>query len=220
MNAYADEKLVAEFTKKFELIGHKLFQVFWLAKNAEEHIKKLLEFFNPNLGSRIIDLGCGVGETARLMKLQRPDLDFILVNQSQAQLFNCPDEFMKIECDFHEIPYSGEAKAIMITYALGHADLPKVLTEAARLLKNGGHLYLYDISSMNDIYISDLYYHAYSVNRVIREAKKAGFDGYHSIYENPKSYHSHMFDIIDEKTFDYLFLDIYPYIAKFTIHAH
>lgn len=214
------ENEVAEITEAFINRNHRVFQIYWLDKTLEGHIAKLLEFYDPPVGAKIVDLGCGIGEVARLMKQKRPDLDFVLLNKSASQLALCPDEFEKVEANFHNLPLDqASADAVMINYALGYSNPQYLINEIAWLLKENGELYIYDIASFRSKNIEVFNYRVFSFKEIIKVVFSEGFFLVRS-HQNPPYYHEHFLDVVDQKTFVRLFSDVYPFIAKFVIHAH
>lgn len=125
--------------------GVKQFQAF-LTGTGEEHAARLLELLNPPAGAVVIDAGCGIGETARLMHATRPDLRFILVNLSLAQLERCPGGMEQIHADYCDMPLApGSADVVMYNYAACHCDdWPAMLQECRRVLKPGGKVFLHE----------------------------------------------------------------------------
>jgi ubiquinone/menaquinone biosynthesis C-methylase UbiE len=129
------------------------------------------------MNAAVLDAGCGIGEAARLMKTQRPDLRFVLLNVSAAQLELCPPEFDKIECDFHNIPLHDKTfGAVMFNYSLGHGEPGLAIAEAARLLRQDGVLFIYDITGWDSTrLIESLGYTAHRVADIWKAALSAGF---------------------------------------------
>ena len=76
------EELIAKATQLAIASGTKVLQIHWLAINEVDHCAKLLEILNPPFGAVVADMVAGVGEVARLMRLERPDLQFLLVNNN------------------------------------------------------------------------------------------------------------------------------------------
>jgi SAM-dependent methyltransferase len=171
---YGDDDVVGRDTALLVQAGHSILQIHKLAADERAHVTALLELFAPPHGALVLDAGCGVGEIARLMREMRPDLRFILQNVSKAQLAMCPADFERIECDYHTLPLPDEAvEAVMFTYSLGHGRLGDVLREAARVLKSGGVLFIYDLAAEDSsALISSLGYVAHARDRVVAEGAR------------------------------------------------
>ena len=145
LNAYENDAKVGELTQGLMAAGQRIFQIFQRESEAE-HARFLLAEFAPRHGAMVLDVGCGVGEVARLMKEMRPDLNFILLNISATQLALCPPEFDRIHAGVESIPLPDQSvDAVMACYVLGHADKEKALAEMRRVLKPGGILFIYDV---------------------------------------------------------------------------
>lgn len=164
MNPYSDDALVREATKFIVDKGSSIFQIFLLDEDEDRHIEKLLLELNPKHGSIIVDAGCGVGSIAEKMYLLRPDLRFSLLNISRSQLEMCPN-MEKIEADFQNMPIDSDSvDVVMFNYSIGHGDIHKTLIEAARVLRQGGVIFLYDLaSSVPDTLSEELNYNVHSV---------------------------------------------------------
>lgn len=146
MDLYADDALVERLTMEgIEAAGSRLLQIDRFHPDDAEHIATLLCLFEIPLNATVLDVGCGVGETARLMHLARPDLKFVLSNVSQSQLDMCPD-FPKVLAPAESLPVErGDVDHLLVTYALGHFDLPLFAQQAMRILPTGGRLYVFDL---------------------------------------------------------------------------
>lgn len=146
MDLYADDALVERLTMEgIEAAGSRLLQIDRFHPDDAEHIATLLCLFEIPPNATVLDVGCGVGETARLMHLARPDLKFVLSNVSQAQLDMCPD-FPKVLASAESLPVErGDVDHMLVTYALGHFDLPLFAQQAMRILPTGGRLYVFDL---------------------------------------------------------------------------
>jgi ubiquinone/menaquinone biosynthesis C-methylase UbiE len=143
---YQDQNAVASATDACVDAGIRVLQLFQDGTEAE-HVRHILTLMDPPAGSIVVDVGCGVGEVARLMFESRPDLTFLLLNLSAHQLAMCPKQMARIESDMHSMPLTaGCADVVMVNYTLGYADLDLFLGEAYRVLKPGGVLFIYDLT--------------------------------------------------------------------------
>lgn len=158
MDVYADDTLVERLTLEgIEAAGSRLLQIDRFHPDDDEHIASLLCLFEIPMNATVLDVGCGVGETARLMHLARPDLKFVLSNVSQAQLDMCPD-FPKVLAPAESLPVErGDVDHLMVTYALGHFDLPLFAQQAMRILPTGGRLFIFDLFNHQSEYYGALH---------------------------------------------------------------
>jgi hypothetical protein len=64
-----------------------VFQFFQMPRNERDHSQWLLSVVDPqNRARSVLSLGCGVAGMESYWKIQRPELEFELVNISQPQL--------------------------------------------------------------------------------------------------------------------------------------
>jgi ubiquinone/menaquinone biosynthesis C-methylase UbiE len=184
---YDDDALVRELTlEALERSGSGLLQIHRFAADSQAHANELLAIFNPPEDNRVADVGCGVGELARLMRVTRPDLHFVLINKSPAQLAMCPTDLERIEGVAEALPLNrGDVDAILATYVIGHVDmLAHFINECDRVLESrlrgGSHVYLYDLFKKDDskpCWIErDLHYAERTVSGVARAFKDGGFN--------------------------------------------
>lgn len=176
---YANDSMVAAHTDELTAAGVRLFSFFRMHADDTEHVRQQLEQMNLIHGARILDVGCGVGEFARIATTIRPDIEFVLLNVSPSQLARCPDEFQKIAADFHDIPADGGTfDAVLLDYAIGHGALISLLVELARVLKHGGVLFVHDLfadDAEQAVEFTELLgYTAYGIDEVVTVANAAG----------------------------------------------
>jgi SAM-dependent methyltransferase len=138
--------VLAEVSRLGLAAGLRVLQGYRLAHTDEAHVARLLEYLAPAPFTTWADIGCGFGEVARLMRAQRPDLAFILVNNSYYQLARVPGDMLSLHADMHDLPIeTGTMDGCMFLYSLCHADdVGKALAEAARVTREGGELLVYD----------------------------------------------------------------------------
>lgn len=159
--------------------GIRVLQTYRFAEGEFAHIRRLLAWFEPPINAKVIDLGCGVGEVARVMKSLAPDLSFTLCNVSQVQLSFCPEDCTQCLCDFANVPMESECfDCATFMFSIGHADLGASLREAHRLLRRGGILFVVDmarISGDNSDMRRLVSYQVHTEDAFRRAANEAGF---------------------------------------------
>lgn len=140
--------------------GLRVMQTALIGESQAAHVAYLLKLINPAPGAHIVDAGCGIGEVARLMHAERPDLTFDLVNTSEYQLKHAPDgEAFAIHCaDFTRsgLP-DASADVVMFNSALCQMPINQALSEARRVLKDGGQLFICDLAITEYRELPELY---------------------------------------------------------------
>jgi phosphoadenosine phosphosulfate reductase len=139
--------------------GLRVMQTALIGSQAE-HVAYLLKLIAPEQGAHIVDAGCGIGEVARLMHAQRPDLTFDLVNISEYQIRHTPTgaAFNPCLADFTRTTLaSASADVVMFNSALCQMPINQALSEARRLLKPGGQLIVCDLSIAEYRELPELY---------------------------------------------------------------
>lgn len=127
--------------------GVRILQGNRLGKSDEAHVGVLMDYMRPPPASQVLDIGCGFGEVARLMQLARPDLEFAMLTNSVTQLARLPEQpaLRAVLGDMHQLPFAAASfDGAMALYALCHADQVIALREAARVVRGGGFLLVYD----------------------------------------------------------------------------
>jgi 3'-phosphoadenosine 5'-phosphosulfate sulfotransferase (PAPS reductase)/FAD synthetase/ubiquinone/menaquinone biosynthesis C-methylase UbiE len=171
---------IEQATTEFLNAGLRVMNAFLLADTEQAHAAKLLALMEPPPGACIVDAGCGIGELAKLMQAERPDLSFKLLNLSAMQLAHCPQDMALIEADFDKMPLADESvDVVMFSFAICHSDdWLKTLLEARRVLREGGVLFIYDMarqSGDNVLMKQVLQAAAHPSWAVVDVARRAGF---------------------------------------------
>lgn len=174
--------MLAEVSPALHAQGLRVLQGQRLAPDDAGHVAALLALMDPPHGSNILDAGCGFGEVARLMRAVRPDLWFVLLNFSREQLALVPhgDGLRPVRGDYHALPLADASlDGAMFLYALCHADQPVALAEAARVVRPGGFLFVYEYELVagDDALFRDVLYSAAPSDAEFRGmADAAGWD--------------------------------------------
>jgi SAM-dependent methyltransferase len=171
-------QLIESLTPGMVAAGHKVLQFHRFEKNEAAHVARLERWAEFPFNAKVIDLGCGTGEVARLMANLRPDISFTLVNISPVQLLYADQEMATHCVSFLDVPEKDEAfDGAMFCFAIGHEDLAKSLKETARLLKTGGVLFIQDMAlcSGNAQNLAALDYEIRTRAEMERQAVLAGF---------------------------------------------
>lgn len=181
--------------------GVTQFQAF-LTGQDEEHAAHLLELLDPPSGAVVIDAGCGIGETARLMHAIRPDLRFVLVNLSRAQLELCPAEMERIQADYCEMPIAdASVDVVMFNFSACHSDdWSRMLGECRRVLKDGGTVFLHepaDCGADRELWRS-IGSEIKTVDQMARAARMAGFAVEDAYWLEPKVSQFHKIVPVEE----------------------
>lgn len=128
--------------------GMRVLNAFLFDETEQGHVSVLLDLMQASHGAVVLDAGCGLGEVALLMRDLRPDLTFKLLNIIPEQLEQCPEDMEQILADFSSMPLSdASVDIVMFNFALCHAhDVGAVLQEARRVVKEGGVVFINDMS--------------------------------------------------------------------------
>lgn len=169
---YQDDAMTRDVTEYLVSRGTRVFQPHWLAEGEGDHVSELLKRMEPPPGARILDVGCGVGGVADRMMDLRPDLEFVLLNISEAQLAMCPVEMYRVHSSFEDFAFPDQSfDVVMLCYSLGHMDLREALVKAWRLLKPRGFVFLYDLTGPSRV-LGKVDYECRSVVEIRSAAEK------------------------------------------------
>jgi|SRR5215469_3901220 len=158
---YRNEATVKAITEILLSAGQTVFQLFQYPGGEEEHSTFMLQLADPTYRCRrILSLGCGVAGMERYWQQYRPELDFELVNISQAQLNMIGGLVGNRVCadatDYHSD--NGPFDMVVVSYLLGHVPVQKTLLSALDNLKPGGLLFVYDVFDGSEKFDRELFY--------------------------------------------------------------
>lgn len=146
MTAYPQE-IVTEASKHLLTKGIRILQGNRFADTEEAHVDALAIYMRLNGEREVADMGCGFGEVSLLLGRKLPLARFWLVNQNQFQMEHCPvgDRYIRKVEDMCVTSIAADAiDLVMFNYSLCHVDQRDALTEAARIARPGGKLFVYD----------------------------------------------------------------------------
>lgn len=212
---YSDPDLVARTTQYLVDKGDTVLQIHRLRPTQDEHIAALLKFFSPPKSATILDAGCGVGAVSAGMKALRQDLNFILLNNSEAQIKHCGTEFHRLVADMNKTPLArGSVDAVMMCYSIGHVDLNGALAEFSRVTRVGGMFYLYDLTTQDTARLErEMFYTAPSVQELMEATYAHGFYPVDVLF--PETYISHFYDKMKKEDCDRVLAGVSPVLFNF-----
>jgi len=159
----------------------EILQSHFVGNDPATHVSWLLKQLAPVQGARVIDMGCGTGAVSKRMSELRPDLKFTLVNKDVDQLSLCPtgDAFELLHGDYLDtnLP-AGCADAVMFCFSLWYTSPEFAMGEAARLLRPGGRLLVYETTggeSVDAAFKEQFGFGVHTAESVAGWATKAGF---------------------------------------------
>jgi len=207
MNAEGKVLLNAVFDA-FTQNGANMFIATRLAPTEQEHAALYYNFMRPKAYSIIVDLGCGSGECGALLQNIDPTLQVInVVNDKTLIQYMTNVRRVCVQASFEDTPLpTGCADYVMFNESIGHGDLDKALSEAARVLCAGGELFVKDFTPVDSgketISFDSWGYKIHRQDLFISTAYKHGFNLV--AVKHPKMYTKYWFDIIAENNIEYV----------------
>lgn len=123
--------------------------------------RRLLEQASPGPGQNVLDLGCGTGTLALLVKQHRPSADVVGLDADPAMLDQARSKARRAEVEIRfdegfstELPYADASfDLVLSTLFFHHLDLDskrRTAGEIARVLGTGGELHVADWGRPSD----------------------------------------------------------------------
>ncbi len=138
--------VVEQATDRLVARGERLLHCHRFAATDAAHCARLARWAELPTQGQVVDLGCGTGELVRHWAPHHPDLTWVLVNISAAQLAHAPAIGRQQVADMRAVPEpDGSCVAALCTFAIGHVPAEDVYTEMARLVQPGGVVWVYDL---------------------------------------------------------------------------
>jgi len=110
------------------------------------HVKLILDHLGDLAGKRVLDIGCGKGRFARIIKERNPTADVWGLDMSEEMLKHVPETILTRPGSMTELPFDdGSFDAAYATESLEHAvEIERAVAEMCRILKPGGRLVVID----------------------------------------------------------------------------
>ena len=141
------DHIATEGSKYWLTKGLRVLQGNRFADSDEAHVDALATYMRLNGEREVADMGCGFGEVSLLLGRKLPLARFWLVNRNQFQLEHCPvgERYIRKLQDMCATSIPADAMdLVMFNYSLCHVEPLAALTEAARIARPRGHLFVYD----------------------------------------------------------------------------
>jgi malonyl-CoA O-methyltransferase len=110
------------------------------------HVQLILEYLGDLSGRRVIDIGCGKGRFARILKDRYPGAKIVGFDLAEAMLRFLPDRVAPCSGSMTQLPFANESfDAAYATESLEHAvDVELAVAEICRVVKPGGKIIIID----------------------------------------------------------------------------
>lgn len=110
------------------------------------HVQALLKFFGDMTDRRVLDVGCGKGRFARILRERNPRAKICGLDISEAMLKPVPAGIERVAGTMTELPFATPSfDFVYATESLEHAvDIERAVGEMCRVLKPGGKLFIID----------------------------------------------------------------------------
>ena len=110
------------------------------------HVKLIREHLGPLAGRRVLDVGCGKGRFARVLKDEQPDAEIWGLDISEEMLRYVPEGIRTRAGSMTELPFENEFfDGAYATESLEHAvEIGRAVSEICRVVKPGGRIAIID----------------------------------------------------------------------------
>ena len=110
------------------------------------HVQLLIEYFGSLNGKRALDIGCGKGRFARVLRERYPQSGIVAFDLSEAMLRYVPAGIRACAGSMTALPFfSASFDCAYATESLEHAvDIDAAIAEMCRVVKPGGRIAIID----------------------------------------------------------------------------
>jgi malonyl-CoA O-methyltransferase len=110
------------------------------------HVRVILDFFGDLTGRRVLDIGCGKGRFARVLKERYPEAEIWGLDLSEEMLRHVPPEVRTRQGTMTDLPFpDGFFDAAYATESLEHAvEIETAVEEICRVVRPDGRIVIID----------------------------------------------------------------------------
>jgi ubiquinone/menaquinone biosynthesis C-methylase UbiE len=110
------------------------------------HVKLILDYFGDLSNRRVLDVGCGKGRFARVLKERHETANVVAFDLSEAMLHFVPEGIATCSGSMTDLPFaSGSFDAAYATESLEHAvRIEQAVAEMCRVVRPGGRIVIID----------------------------------------------------------------------------
>jgi malonyl-CoA O-methyltransferase len=110
------------------------------------HVQLILRFFGDLRHGRVLDIGCGKGRFARVLKDHNPDARIAALDLAEAMLRSVAADVAPCCASMTALPFpEGAFDAAYATESLEHAvDIERAIAEMCRVVRPGGKIVIID----------------------------------------------------------------------------
>jgi len=110
------------------------------------HVQLILEHLGPLAGRRVLDVGCGKGRFARVVKDHHPQAQVVALDLAEAMLRSVPPGVEPVLGSMTALPFaSASFDAAYATESLEHAvEVDVAVAEMCRVVRPGGRIAIID----------------------------------------------------------------------------
>lgn len=110
------------------------------------HVRLIVQFFGDLGAGAALDIGCGKGRFARILKDENPRAQIVASDLAVSMLQHAPSDLSRVSASMLDLPFKTAAfDAAYATESLEHAvDVDRAIAEMCRVVKPGGRIVVID----------------------------------------------------------------------------